>query len=191
MLDEPTTGLDATVEAEVLDLIETLRRENGTAVLFIGHNLDVIARMCERVGVLYAGKLVEEGPTRDLFASPRHPYTVGLLRCLPRRGLGRRQERLDTIPGFLPTGSATTEACVFAPRCGLVQEICRTVEPPLLALEPSSRRLIALGSGLDRASRCHFHEIAPSLPRNTRAVATAGQIRCGRPAAGRCCASPI
>ncbi len=176
VLDEPTTGLDATVEAEVLDLIETLRRENGTAVLFIGHNLDVIARMCERVGVLYAGKLVEEGPTRELFASPRHPYTVGLLRCLPRRGLGRRQERLDTIPGFLPTGSTTTEACVFAPRCGLVQEICRTVEPPLIAIgSPGSL-------GPDRASRCHFHEIAPSLPRNTRATPPPAKTGAAEPA---------
>ena len=170
VLDEPTTGLDATVEAEVLDLIETLRRENGTAVLFIGHNLEVIARMCERVGVLYAGKLVEEGPTRDLFAAPRHPYTVGLLRCLPRRGLGRREERLDTIPGFLPMGSTAIAACVFAPRCGLVQEICRTVEPPLISLAPDRASVGQSAPGHGRSSRCHFHEIAPSLPRNTRAA---------------------
>ncbi len=155
VLDEPTTGLDATVEAEVLDLIEVLRRENGTAVLFIGHNLEVIARMCGRVGVLYAGKLVEEGPTQEVFASPRHPYTVGLLRCLPRRGLGRRHERLDTIPGFLPSGTVTDAACVFSPRCGLVQDICRTSEPPLIPL------------GRGRASRCFFHASAPDLPRNT------------------------
>ena len=153
VLDEPTTGLDATVEAEVLDLVEALRRENGTAVLFIGHNLDVIARMCARVGVLYAGRLVEEGPTRDVFDDPRHPYTVGLLRCLPRRGLDRRRERLDTIPGFLPSGPAAPEACVFAPRCGLARDLCRTEAPPL----------ILLGSG--RASRCHFHAEAPDLPR--------------------------
>src|SRR3569833_1193796 len=83
ILDEPTTGLDATVEAEVLDLVAQLRAELGTAVLFISHNLAVIGRMCERVGVLYAGKLVEEGATQDVFTRPRHPYTVGLLRCLP------------------------------------------------------------------------------------------------------------
>ncbi len=157
VLDEPTTGLDATVEAEVLDLVEVLRRENGTAVLFIGHNLEVIARMCARVGVLYAGRLVEEGPTRDVFDDPRHPYTVGLLRCLPRRGLDRRRERLDTIPGFLPSGPLLSpgapDACVFAPRCGLARETCRTEAPPL----------IPLGSG--RASRCHFHAEAPDLPR--------------------------
>ena len=97
ILDEPTTGLDATVEAEVLDLIAQLREELGTAVLFISHNLAVIGRMCERVGVLYAGKLVEEGATHDVFAKPRHPYTVGLLRCLPthRAQQGHRTARYD------------------------------------------------------------------------------------------------
>ncbi|HEX4768484.1 MAG TPA: ABC transporter ATP-binding protein [Lichenihabitans sp.] len=156
VLDEPTTGLDATVEAEVLDLIEALRRDYSTAVLFIGHNLGVIARMCAQVGVLYAGRLVEEGPTRAVFADPRHPYTVGLLRCLPRRGTGRRAERLDTIPGFLPDAPDALTGCVFAPRCGLARDICGKEEPPL----------IDLGQG--RASRCFFHEEAPRLPRNTR-----------------------
>ena len=154
VLDEPTTGLDATVEAEVLDLIEALRRENGTAVLFIGHNLEVIARMCERVGVLYAGRLVEEGPTQDVFANPRHPYTVGLLRCLPHRGLDRRVARLDTIPGVLPSPTDKVQGCIFAARCGLVRDACRASEPPL----------IPLGGG--RFSRCFFHEEAPALPKN-------------------------
>ena len=161
VLDEPTTGLDATVEAEVLDLVETLRRENGTAVLFIGHNLAVIARMCAEVGVLYAGRLVEQGRTRAVFAEPRHPYTVGLLRCLPRRGLDRRRERLDTIPGFLPTAATVPAGCVFAPRCGLARDPCRTDPPPL----------IPLGHG--RSSRCHFHAEAPDLPRNAPAEAPA------------------
>ncbi len=153
VLDEPTTGLDATVEAEVLDLVESLRRENGTAVLFIGHNLGVIARMCAEVGVLYAGRLVEQGPTGAVFAEPRHPYTVGLLRCLPRRGLDRRRARLDTIPGFLPTARSAPAGCVFAPRCGLARDLCRSDPPPL----------IPLGQG--RFSRCHFHDEAPDLPR--------------------------
>ena len=164
VLDEPTTGLDATVEAEVLDLVETLRRENGTAVLFIGHNLEVIARMCAEVGVLYAGRLVEQGPTRAVFADPRHPYTVGLLRCLPRRGLDRRRERLDTIPGFLPTAATAPAGCVFAPRCGLARDICRTDPPPL----------VPLGDG--RSSRCHFHAEAPHLPRNAPAEAPAAPV---------------
>src|SRR5580700_5432552 len=86
ILDEPTTALDATVEAEVLDLVAALRSEFRTSVLFISHNLAVIAKMCDRVGVLYAGELVEQGPAREVFDNPRHPYTVGLLRCIPRRG---------------------------------------------------------------------------------------------------------
>ncbi len=156
ILDEPTTGLDATVEAEVLDLIEALRAEHSTSVLFIGHNLGVIARMCSRVGVLYAGRLVEEGPTREIFAEPRHPYTVGLLRCLPRRGTSRLDERLDTIPGFLPASPMAVSGCIFHPRCAMAQDICRQTEPPL----------IGLGGG--RSSRCHFHADAPHLPRSTR-----------------------
>ena len=102
ILDEPTTALDATVEAEVLDLIASLRQEFSTSVLFISHNLGVIAKMCDRVGVLYAGEIVEEGPAQEVFEQPRHPYTVGLLRCIPRRGLRKDHGRLDTIPGFLP-----------------------------------------------------------------------------------------
>ena len=98
ILDEPTTGLDATVEAEVLDLIAQLREELGTAVLFISHNLAVIGRMCDRVGVLYAGKLVEEGATRDVFARPRHPYTVGLLRCLPTTGRSKDTSGSTPLP---------------------------------------------------------------------------------------------
>jgi peptide/nickel transport system ATP-binding protein len=154
ILDEPTTGLDATVEAEVLDLVERLRGEVSTSILFISHNLAVIARMCDRVGVLYAGTLVEEGSTRDLFRAPRHPYTVGLLRCLPRRGRRKDHGRLDTIPGFLPVPGADLKGCVFAPRCGLADDLCRTVEPDL----------IDLGG---RRSRCHYHEQAPDLPRVT------------------------
>jgi peptide/nickel transport system ATP-binding protein len=157
ILDEPTTGLDATVEAEVLDLIAALRQEFGTSVLFISHNLAVIAKMCERVGVLYAGRLVEEGTADAVFADPRHPYTVGLLRCIPRGGIRKDETPLDTIPGFLPRLGAEIQGCVFAPRCGLAQEICRQEEPPLYPL----------GDG--RTSRCHFHEKAHLVPRTAPA----------------------
>jgi peptide/nickel transport system ATP-binding protein len=131
ILDEPTTGLDATVEAEVLDLIGELRREFSTSILFISHNLAVVAKMCDRVGVLYAGMLVEEGPTQQLFDAPRHPYTVALLRCLPRAGQRKDQGRLDTIPGFLPGIGATIVGCAFADRCALATERCRSEPPPL------------------------------------------------------------
>jgi peptide/nickel transport system ATP-binding protein len=155
ILDEPTTGLDATVEAEVLDLVTVLRAEFGTSVLFISHNLAVIAKMCERVGVLYAGRLVEEGPADEIFADPRHPYTVGLLRCVPRRGVRKDEARLDTIPGFLPPLGAHLPACVFVDRCGLSREVCSQEEPPMLSVSS------------ERVSRCFFWKEAHELPRTT------------------------
>jgi peptide/nickel transport system ATP-binding protein len=157
ILDEPTTALDATVEAEVLDLVATLRQEFSTTVLFISHNLAVIAKMCDRVGVLYAGELLEQGPARAVFASPRHPYTVGLLRCIPRRGQRKDSDRLDTIPGFLPTPGHAITGCIFAPRCALAQDRCRTAEPPFFLVDAT------------RTSRCYYHEQAPRLPRATPA----------------------
>ena len=153
ILDEPTTGLDATVEAEVLDLVAQLQSELDTAVLFISHNLGVISKMCDRVGVLYAGRLVEEGPVETVLQDPRHPYTVGLLRCIPRGGVRKDHGRLDTIPGFLPTLGAEIPGCVFADRCALADERCTTEEPPL--------ETVASG----HASRCWYHEQAAMLPR--------------------------
>jgi peptide/nickel transport system ATP-binding protein len=152
ILDEPTTGLDATVEAEVLDLVSSLRDEVGTSVLFISHSLAVIRKMCEVTGVLYAGRMVAYGPTEQIFNEPRHPYTVGLLRCLPgAAGVGR--QTLDTIPGFLPPLGADLPGCVYVDRCAIAREICSEVEPELIEVAPG------------RYSRCHFHEEAPHLPR--------------------------
>jgi peptide/nickel transport system ATP-binding protein len=155
ILDEPTTALDATVEAEVLDLVAGLRTQTNTAVLFISHNLGVIAKMCDRVGVLYAGSMVEEGTAREVFDNPRHPYTVGMLRCIPRRGQRKDHGRLDSIPGFLPPPGANLPACVFVDRCAIARDRCRTEPPP------------AYDIGGGRHSRCHYHEEAPSLPRQT------------------------
>ncbi|HTX00878.1 MAG TPA: ABC transporter ATP-binding protein, partial [Acidimicrobiales bacterium] len=163
ILDEPTTALDATVEAEVLELFGALRHEVDTSILFISHNLAVIAEMCDRVGVLYAGELVEEGPAAEVFAAPRHPYTVGLLRCIPRRGRRKDAGRLDTIPGFLPTPGSVPPGCIFAPRCALAEERCRTERPPLYEV------------GTGRVSRCHLHERAGELPHNTGPVSSTGQ----------------
>jgi peptide/nickel transport system ATP-binding protein len=157
ILDEPTTGLDATVEAEVLDLVAGLQAQLHTSVLFISHNLGVISKMCARVGVLYAGRLVEEGLVDTVLRDPRHPYTVGLLRCVPRGGVRKDHGRLDTIAGFLPHLGEELPGCVFAARCGLAQDRCHTEEPPLHEL----------GSG--HLSRCHFHEQAQSLPRELAA----------------------
>jgi peptide/nickel transport system ATP-binding protein len=155
ILDEPTTALDATVEAEVLDLIAGLREEFATSVLFISHNLAVIAKMCDRVGVLYAGELIEEGPAREVFDRPRHPYTVGLLRCIPRRGQRKDHGRLDTIPGFLPTPGDEPTGCIFAPRCPIAEDQCREAPPP------------AFPVGDGRTSRCYFRDQTEDLPRNT------------------------
>ena len=163
ILDEPTTGLDATVENEVLDLVAALREEFGSSVLFISHNLEVILRMCDRVGVLYAGRVVEQGPAQEVFDNPRHPYTVGLLRCIPRAGARKDQGALDTIPGFLPGLGAELPGCVYTDRCALAQDICREKEPDLFDL------------GGDHASRCHFHEKAQELPRNTEPKALASK----------------
>ncbi len=153
ILDEPTTGLDATVEAEVLDVVRALRTTMGTAVLFISHNLGVIRSMCDRVGVLYAGHIVEEGETGRILSDPRHPYTVGLLRCIPRAGRGKDAVRLDTIPGTLPPLGADATGCVYAPRCGLVRDRCQRERPPIV--ESAGRHL----------TRCFFPEEAPALPR--------------------------
>ena len=153
ILDEPTTGLDATVEAEVLDLVTQLQAELDTAVLFISHNLGVISKMCDRVGVLYAGRLVEEGPVEHVLQDPRHPYTVGLLRCIPRGGVRKDHGRLDTIPGFLPSLGIKIAGCVYADRCALADERCHVEEPPL---ETVAHR---------HESRCWYHERARELPR--------------------------
>ena len=155
ILDEPTTALDATVEAEVLDLIAALRDEFDTSVLFISHNLAVIAKMCDRVGVLYAGELIEEGPAGEVFAQPRHPYTVGLVRCIPRRGQRKDHGRLDTIPGFLPPPGEEPAGCIFAPRCPIAEDRCRSASPP------------AFDTGPGRTARCYLHDQTPDLPRNT------------------------
>src|ERR1700759_366010 len=169
ILDEPTTALDATVEAEVLDLVAALRQEFDTSVLFISHNLAVIAKMCDRVGVLYAGEMVEEGPATEVFKSPRHPYTVGLLRSIPRRetqtngGGEATRAPLATIPGSLPAPGSVTEGCIFAERCGLVEERCRTEAPPLYEI----------GGG--RGRPCHFHERAQTVPTGATDEAPASQ----------------
>jgi peptide/nickel transport system ATP-binding protein len=146
VLDEPTTGLDATVEASVLDLVRTLQAETNAAVLLIAHNLGVIRTLCDRVGVMYAGKIVEEGDAATVFASPQHPYTLGLLRSLPRLGVRKSQRALSTIPGNLPQIGTNLPTCVFVDRCPLADDLCRTVVPPI----------VDVGDG--RWTRCHHRD---------------------------------
>ncbi|MGH6934478.1 MAG: ABC transporter ATP-binding protein [Dongiaceae bacterium] len=147
ILDEPTTGLDATVEAEVLDLVRQLRSDFQTSILFISHNLAIVARLCQRVGVLYAGTLVEEGLAEEVFDHPRHPYTVGLLRCLPARGRRKTDGLLETIQGSLPVLGSEIKGCVFQERCQLASEVCGASKPPLIAL------------GETHLSRCFHHDL--------------------------------
>ncbi len=153
ILDEPTTGLDATVEAEILDLIEDLRGRIHAAILLITHNLGLVARLCERVGVMYAGRLVEEGPAREVFTDPRHPYTMGLLRCVPRFGMNKTDAALQTIPGTLPALGEPLSGCVYSARCPMAQPVCSRREPDLYAWP-------GLGGELGRAAA----EAAPADP---------------------------
>ena len=146
ILDEPTTALDVTVEAAVLDLISGLCRDFGTALLFISHNLGVVARVCGRVGVMYAGELVELAPVTELFANPRHPYTQGLLRAVPRLGRRKADSALYPIRGRVPPPGQLPPTCVFEPRCDYAQAVCRAAKPELRPL------------ALEHAARCHFAE---------------------------------
>ncbi len=131
--DEPTTALDVTIQAQVLDLMKKLTRDHGTALLLITHNMGVIAKMCDRVAVMYAGEIVEEAPAEQLFANSRHPYTRGLLRSIPRIDQSRGQ--LPTLPGAPPDMSALPAGCRFRDRCAFAQERCKT-HPDLLTVAP-------------------------------------------------------
>ena len=141
--DEPTTALDVTVQAQVLALLDELRRERQMALVFITHDFGVVAQLCDRVAVMYAGRIVEIGPTAEVLAEPRHPYTCRLLACVPELGGGRR--RLSAIPGLPPPVDALPAGCAFAPRCDKAAAAC-------------SKSNIALTEQGDRAVRCLFPE---------------------------------
>jgi peptide/nickel transport system ATP-binding protein/oligopeptide transport system ATP-binding protein len=128
--DEPTTALDVTIQAQVLDLLMDLRDELGMAIMIITHNMGVIAEVADRVLVMYAGRIVEQSPAADLFDAPQHPYTKGLLACVPTLQQDRR--RLIAIPGSLPEPARRPPGCRFAPRCTYRIEACRTAIPPLV-----------------------------------------------------------
>lgn len=133
LADEPTTALDATIQGQILRLIHDQSRKNGMAVLLITHDLGVVGQIADSVGVMYAGRLVEWGDTGALLDAPAHPYTRGLLRCVPDRSLMGAQ-RLPAIPGTVPPLSRMPPGCAFAPRCALARDVCRTATPPLRAL---------------------------------------------------------
>jgi peptide/nickel transport system ATP-binding protein len=135
--DEPTTALDVTIQAQILDLMSDLKARTGTAIVFITHDLGVVAEMAQRVIVMYAGRKVEEASVEDIFRKPRHPYTVGLLASVPRLGSSQGEvRRLQEIPGTVPSLSEKATSCSFAPRCAFATEICRREVPPLIVQTP-------------------------------------------------------
>lgn len=146
IMDEPTTALDVTVEAAVLDLVAELRRDFDTAIIFISHNLGVVARVCNQVGVMYAGEMVERANVHELFQQPEHPYTQGLLRAIPKLGTDKAGSVLYPIPGRVPPPNQRPAGCVFSPRCDYARDRCHAERPLLRALDNGTW------------VRCHFAE---------------------------------
>ena len=131
--DEPTTALDATIQAQILDLIRDIRRDSGMGLVLISHDLGVVAELCDRIAVMYAGRVVETAPARQLLAAPRHPYTRGLLAALPK--LEGPRVRLAPVPGAVPAPEAMPPGCAFAPRCARATAICGTRVPELAPID--------------------------------------------------------
>jgi oligopeptide transport system ATP-binding protein len=154
--DEPSTALDVTIQAQILELIKKLKEETGTSVILITHDLGVVAGMTDQVIVMYAGKLFEQAPTRELFATPGNPYTKGLLRSVPDPT--SKQGNLYQIPGQPPDVSRLPAGCPFAPRCDRVEEICRREFPPLVQLNAN------------HSSLCHFANEVYEESRLDRAI---------------------
>jgi oligopeptide/dipeptide ABC transporter ATP-binding protein len=157
--DEPTTALDVTIQAQVLDLMKRLTHEHGTALLLITHNMGVIARMCDRVAVMYAGEIVEEAPVDELFANARHPYTSGLLRSIPR--VDQPRGKLPTLPGSPPDMTALPGGCRFRDRCPAAHDRCQS-HPDLVEVGPRHRSRCWLAQDADTA--------APVAARSTEAA---------------------
>ena len=153
--DEPTTALDVTIQAQILRLMEDLKQRLGTAILLITHDLGVVAQVCDRVAVMYAGQIVETAPVRDLFHSPQHPYTQGLLDSIPKSGPTEHGKRLPAIPGIVPSLWNLPSGCRFHERCSHCEEKCRT-EPPQLD-----------SSTDDRSVRCFFPLNSMAEPTST------------------------
>ena len=165
--DEPTTALDVTIQAQILDLIRDLQADMGMAVVLITHDLGIVAELCDRVAVMYAGQIVEEADTGTLFRDPKHPYTQGLIGSVPV--IGQRRHRLDVIPGRVPNLVDLPVGCRFAPRCrpreehGLTQ--CTEALPALVEVEPGHR------------VRCYLHSDAVEEPSETAVAVEAGTGR--------------
>ncbi|MBN1827923.1 MAG: ABC transporter ATP-binding protein [Deltaproteobacteria bacterium] len=138
--DEPTTALDVTIQAQILELMNDLKRKTGTAILFITHDLGVIAEMAQKVAVMYAGKVMELATAADLYTEPKHPYTVGLLSSIPVLGKTSKKQRLSTIRGVVPSLFSLPPGCLFSDRCPETREICQNEDPPMTTL--ADKRLV-------------------------------------------------
>jgi oligopeptide/dipeptide ABC transporter ATP-binding protein len=151
--DEPTTALDVTIQAQIMELLASLQKKLGLAVLLITHDLGVVAEFCERVIVMYTGRIVEEASVNQLFAAPAHPYTRGLLKSLPSVAGKAAVKRLPTIAGMVPSLTALPQGCKFNPRCPDVMEICLGNEPALMPVAPG------------QIARCYLHGDTPDPER--------------------------
>ena len=141
--DEPTTALDVTIQAQILDLLARLQQDRGMGILFVTHNLGVVAEIADRVAVMYAGRIVETGPVEEVFRHPRHPYTIGLMRSAPKLGeatvLKAAGTPLPTIAGAVPSLANLPQGCSFAPRCEFAMDACRSEVPPLFEVSATHR----------------------------------------------------
>ena len=146
--DEPTTALDVTIQAQILDLLDQLRQEFGMAMILITHDMGVIARAAERVLVMYAGRVAEEGPVKSVFKSAGHPYTAGLLGSIPR--LGNAGADLHAIPGMVPSASMMPPGCRFRPRCGRARPICDSIAPPPIVIGDRHSAACLIHTGFER-----------------------------------------
>jgi peptide/nickel transport system ATP-binding protein len=160
ILDEPTTGLDVTTEVRIIDLIREMKQKYKAAILYISHNLGVVKSLCDRVGIIYAGEIVEEGDIAKVFSNPFHPYTLGLLHSIPRINLQQSKGKLDAIEGFLPDLTNLNQSCIFSPRCQYSENRCFSEVPPLKKV------------GKNRSSKCFFydkllHSIIPKTDKRT------------------------
>jgi peptide/nickel transport system ATP-binding protein len=143
--DEPTTALDVTIQAQILDLLRELQEDVGMSILIITHDLGIIAELADEVAVMYASKIVERAPVKELFENPMHPYTIGLFRSRPEPGKPKT-ERLTSIRGMVPSPLKFPPGCKFHPRCDFIQENCKTDEPLLRELS------------VEHCVRCHYAE---------------------------------
>jgi oligopeptide/dipeptide ABC transporter ATP-binding protein len=141
--DEPTTALDVTIQAQILELMNAIKKSFNTSIMLISHNMGVICETCDRVIIMYAGQIVEQGLVRDIFKNPKHPYTIGLLNSIPKINI--KQSELDSIPGMVPNPMKLPKGCKFAPRCNQVMERCLLEEPQTYHITET------------HCVRCHLH----------------------------------